>query len=287
MADPIKIDTLIAKPQAERSAPIVYRIDPIVDAAVVKLRESEQSIVKDSFPSKRFPLIGEMGPDELVSFAQQLRKDVVLRLGLNINNSSAEEEFKIIAEIGKTIWKYKGMTKKEIQNAVDRALDGEYLASGQTTVFFSITNLSIWIKIYLNAVRAPVMKKYLQFKYQVEEENRPELNRDEAFEMRVRTVNGFLEQRKIKPSHRIFGRSLFDGLEESGITFLNEEDRNEYLKIARVENPKGSPDIWEITIRAIAYNNFISDLLDFGLRLGPDGKPVEDPNPYIENTEAG
>lgn len=241
---------------------------------VEKLTGVENQIVANAQSSERNPRIKEMHWESVLLLCRRIRKLVFVKLGLNPLSESDEDL--IVQEMVKVINKHSGLTKNEILSAADKGLDGDYLKEGQNSVFFSVSNFALWIKAYIEETKKPVMKKHAQYVAQLPE-SRIELTEEEQKCNAIELVNMYLDERKRDENHRVSGAAvLFRRLEYFGIAKLNLEEKTAIYQRAKKVLPSGTPEQWQDLARNIAYNQFIENLLDFGLKLNEDGNTVED-----------
>lgn len=244
---------------------------------VEKLTTIENQIVTNAESSEKNPRIREMHWESVLFLCRRIRKLVFIKLGLNPLSQSDEDL--IITEMVKVINKHSGLTKNEILSATDKGLDGDYLKEGQNSVFFSVSNFALWIKAYIEDTKKPVMKKHAQFMAQLPEA-RVELTEEEHLKSAIETLNMYLDTRKKDAAHRVSGAAvLFRRLEYFGITKLNLEEKTSIYQRAMKVLPGGTPDQLQDLARNIAYNQFIDNLIEFGLRLDENGNTIEDFEP--------
>lgn len=243
----------------------------------VRLSPSEMTVVKASIPSQRYPKIADLNALDVVKLARQLRKSINLRLGLNVSDDDEVEE-EILAAIAVAIKKHRNLTVREIETAVDKALDGDFLSEKDTFVHFNLANFSLWIKAYIQDTKVPVMKKHSQLLHQVKDEVPPAMTNEEIKKSRIEIANMYLDAMKANAAYIIpGGATLYDGLVELGIINLSIERKKELFRNAKILNPTaGNEEVWKVEAKALAYNHFINDMLDNGFRLDEEGEFVAD-----------
>lgn len=242
-----------------------------------KLTTSENQIVLNSEGSEFNPRIKDMHWESVLLLCERIRKLVFVKLGLNPVSESDEDL--IVVEMVKVINKHSALTKNEIVSAADRGLDGDYLKEGQGSVFFSVSNFAMWIKAYIEETKKPVMKKHAQYIAQLPEQ-KTEPTEEEQRKNAIDLVNMYLDERKKNEAHRVTGGAiLFRRLEYFGIAKLNLEEKTSIFQQAKKVLPNGTAEMWQDLARNIAYNQFIGNLIDFGLRLDENGNTIEDFEP--------
>jgi hypothetical protein len=252
----------------------IQRASEITPYHVEKLSPSELAMVKLSIPSDKNPKICDMDAINMAVFAGKIRKDIVLRLGLNITKEEDEAEVKFVSEIAKHIVKHKNLTKNEIICAVDKALDGDFLIEGQTFVHFTLANFSLWIKAYIKT-KAPVMSKHLQLIHQVKE---PviELSDEERVKLACGVANMYARDRRADPSHRVAGGAvLWQNIEDLRIFTMQQEDRVALVKLFKGLYPEATESEIVIHCQNAAYNMLIADLVEMDMMLDDEGKAVK------------
>lgn len=244
---------------------------------VEKLTTIENQIVTNAESSEKNPRIREMHWESVLFLCRRIRKLVFVKLGLNPLSQSDEDL--IITEMVKVINKHSWLTKNEILSATDKGLDGDYLKEGQNSVFFSVSNFALWIKAYIEDTKKPVMKKHAQYIAQLPE-SKTEPTEEEQRKNAIDLVNMYLDERKKNEAHRVAGGAiLFRRLEYFGIAKLNLEEKTSIFQQAKKVLPNGTAEMWKDLARNIAYNQFIGNLIDFGLRLDENGNTIEDFEP--------
>lgn len=260
----------------------LQRASEIVPYSLEKLTPSEMAVVKASVPNECSPRVSELDALQLVKFSSAIRKNINLRLGLKIEKGQEEDEEDIIAGISFAIQKHRNLTTKEIERAVDKALDGDFLSDGQTFVYFNLANFSLWIKAYINT-KLPVIKKHAQLLHQLPQAPIPKMSEEEIIKSRCEIANMYLDSRKANPLYKIpGGATLYDGLDELGIIKLSLDRKKELYRNAKLLNPAANDEVWKIEAKELAYNQFINDMLQNGFRLDEVGELVADPEPVEE-----
>lgn len=252
----------------------LQKSEVLAPEVLVKLLPSEVAIVTASIPTEKNVRVESMDADALVTFAQQIRREIVLRLGLKIQ--SEEDEAEIVTGLSKAIFKHKLLTRREIQIAVDKALDGDFLKENDGFVHFTLTNFSLWIKTYIQETKSPVMKKHAQLKHQ-EEKPKPAPAPYQQFQGAIDIINMYLDLRKTDPEHRAMAAApLYVEAVEFGIIVPDREEKRQIWNDVLQAYPKKGNSFHVDMARNIAYNRYIDSLLEYGYRLGADGKVIED-----------
>lgn len=239
-----------------------------------KLTEKEHQIAKATRVTPQNPRIGQTTQQQREVVARRIRKESLGRLGHNAKLE--QEETEVLRYIVTTILKYPTLTVAEIIHAVDRGLDGEFLREGQV-LFFSIANLSLWLKAYIAETKAPVMKKLARLQQDDKTEG-PGPSYAERKALAIKVINMYLDMRKANPEHRVeWGcSSIFDDLSRLDLYTHSDDEKAEAINEIRRLRPNIDPETLVTEMKKRLYNSFIDSLLMFQNRLGADGRPVQD-----------
>ncbi len=243
-----------------------------------KLSGKEQAIVRATQTSPQNPRIVHMGQAQLGQLATRTRQAISLRLGQHAKVEATEEQ--VLRYMVQTFQKFPSLTLNEIIYAIDRALDGDYLKEGQTFVYFSISNLALWLKAYIGETKSPAMQKLARLQ-QDEKTEASTPSEAEQKTLAIKVVNQYLDARKADKEHRVMYRvsPLYDDLARFGIYEASEEEKREVIQEIRKWRPNIEREVLIREAKGKIYNSFIDSLLLFQTRLGADGKPIHDESP--------
>ncbi len=217
-------------------------------------------------------MIKEMGEEDKIKIASKVWSFVKIKLGLRTENAS-EEKVQILS-LADDLSQFKGLTQEDVMNAVRRGIGGEYLGKA-SQVFFNSSNFIMWIKCYREE-REEVRSKVLLAR--VEDPTKPKPNDQELKATAIKLANDYADSLE---AHGLDFKWYDPGLSKCyefiryfKIWAPNDEIRMEITgKFIKIIDPIELDRL----CKAEAYKKFIQELVDFGVRVDPDGNinPVE------------
>ena len=248
--------------------------ETIPEEIIPKFSKSDLVIINASFRTEKNRKLGELSRRELIALATRIKKEASLRLGLK---SVAEtEESELIDAIVKLFSKHEHFTVSEIIFSADRGLDGQYLREGQSGVFFSVANLSIWIQEYKKQ-KLPVMAVHSRQLSQLPANNPKPPTDEELKAGMIALVNMHVDTISRIPDYQIPGASpLFDDLVRFGL--LNKDESKLADLVRNLSNKfRGKYDASRLMDMAKSqeYNDYIKSLADFGFKLDENGERID------------
>jgi len=233
------------------------------------LTKSESTIVQLSLPTARNPKIKDI--EDLVILTQKISQTANIRLGLRPRGQQEEEILLLTLE--KDVNKFPNLTGAEILKALEMGIDGEFDAYGD--IFFSSASFVKWVRAYIELRKKPVMAKYAQLNHQLKE---PEIvpTEKEQRALIATTVNMYADQRRKDPTHRVMGASaLYVTLDQFGIYKMSLEDKIVIRDEITAMNPGCTAEEIKALCQTTAYNRFISELVDFDMKLDAECNVVD------------
>lgn len=230
--------------------------------AIRSLSPTEQSIYQASLGM----MIKEMGEEDKIKIASKVWSFVKIKLGLRTENAS-EEKVQILS-LADDLSQFKGLTQEDVMMAVRAGIGGEFLTN-DTQVFFNSSNFIQWLKKYRER-REEVRSKIILAK--VEEPPKPTPTDQELKATAIQLANDYADSLERQgPEFKWYDPGLskcYEYIRYFKIWEPNDEIRMEITgKFIRITDPVELDRL----CKAEAYKKFIQELVDFGVRVDPDG----------------
>jgi hypothetical protein len=218
----------------------------------------EAHIVEISRSAADNPRIQEMTANGLTALALLILQQVQVRSGLRSKDQT--DSGPVTEQIAQDLLKFRGLTKKEILQALTMGLDGDFNPDGR--VFFSSTQFVQWVKAYINQAKAPVMKKHAQLLHQLPVAS-PEPTIEERVRIMQELIEGHVAQMAATPGFQVWGASgLYTELEALGIYTAPADLKRGLYSRAKEIYPDYSEAQLKDVCKSAAYNEYIAQLVE-------------------------
>lgn len=218
--------------------------------------------------------IAHLNQSEIIELARRVRREVLKRLGLRVG--SEMEEAEIIKGICDQISKFDFLNAGEIILAIDKALDGKFLKEGQNQVYFTLSNLAIWIDKYIQEFRNPVLKRHSRLLQDLDVPSQPPpLEVIKADQIKI--VNEHVSIRKSGGELCSWGLSnLFDILVSTNIYHPTDSDWEEAKQKAEIKRRVIGDANKLIFAKNLLYRKFIDKMVLNCMVLSENGEIVKE-----------
>lgn len=245
-----------------------------VDRLKKTLTKEERQLLSYTKISASNRPIAHLNDNEIIELSRRVRREVLKRLGLRVGNEYEEAE--IIRGIFDQIKKYYFLNLGEIIFAIDKALDGKFLRDGQNQVFFTLSNLAIWLDKYVQEMRKPVLQKHSRLLQDLDVPSQPPpLEVIKADQIKI--VNEHIGIRKSGGELCSWGLSnLFDILVSTNIYHPTDFDWDEAKQKAEIKRRVIGEGNKLIFVKNLLYQNFIDKMAHNGMFLAENGEIVKE-----------
>ncbi|MCF0074015.1 hypothetical protein LZD49_26270 [Dyadobacter sp. CY261] len=222
----------------------VIKNDGMPAYASGKLTRSECGTAMSSFASIENPRISSMGGPQIAKIISAIGLKVAVRLGRK--PIEEEEQDLIDMEINRDlIKKFPTLTEREVMEALENGLDGEYQRRPEDPIIFTPSNFVQWIKAYIAQTKTPVQKKLARLaqdqkddEWIIPESERLKVSHEFFLSVVKRVLAG--------EDYEDWGNSVYTFLDNIGFMVVQKEDKwkaFEFAKRQMMKDALESPDV--------------------------------------------